>query len=133
MKETIGFTCQQHLAAFVTTLLTAICRFSNWCCRKNYFKWQKWFICVPSNRGFFTHRISSKIITFAAIALKQCFTFWASVIHSTSQFLSFCKYLAQLIHTLSKFHCLLYELYPTNHHSSQEHAIYGTSCLRLVS
>ena len=39
---------------------------------------------------------------------------------------------AQLIHTLSKFHCLLHELYLTNHHSSQEHAIYGTSCLLLA-
>ena len=35
---------------------------------------------------------------------------------------------AQLIHTLSKFHCLLHELYPTDHHSSQEHAVYGTHC-----
>ena len=33
----------------------------------------------------------------------------------------------QLIHTLSKFHCLLHELHPTNHHSSQEVAIYGAS------
>ena len=39
---------------------------------------------------------------------------------------------AQLIHTLSKFHCLIHELYPTNHHSSQEHATYGTSCLLLA-
>ena len=39
---------------------------------------------------------------------------------------------AQLIHALSKFHCLLHELYLTNHHSSQEHAIYGTSCLLLA-
>ena len=36
---------------------------------------------------------------------------------------------AQLIHTLSKFHCLLHKLYLTNHHSSIEHAIYGTSGL----
>ena len=36
---------------------------------------------------------------------------------------------AQLIHTLSKFHCLIHELYLTNHHSSQEHVTYGTSCL----
>ena len=36
---------------------------------------------------------------------------------------------AQLIHTLSKFHCLIHELYPTIHQSSQEHAICGTSCL----
>ena len=28
--------------------------------------------------------------------------------------------------------CLLHELYLTNHHSSQEHAIYGTSCLLLA-
>ena len=33
---------------------------------------------------------------------------------------------------LSNFHCLLHELYPTNHHSSLEHAIYGTSCLLLA-
>ena len=39
---------------------------------------------------------------------------------------------AQLIHTLSKFHCLIHELYPTNHHSSLEHATYGTSCLPLA-
>ena len=32
----------------------------------------------------------------------------------------------------SKFHCLLHDLYLTNHHSSQEHAIYGTSCLLLA-
>ena len=32
----------------------------------------------------------------------------------------------------SKFHCLLHELYLTNHHSSQEHATYGTSCLLLA-
>ena len=36
------------------------------------------------------------------------------------------------IHTLSKFHCLLHELYLTNHHSSQEHAICGTFCLLLA-
>ena len=35
----------------------------------------------------------------------------------------------QLIHILSNFNCLLYELYLTNHHSSQENARYGTSCL----
>ena len=34
---------------------------------------------------------------------------------------------AQLIHTLSKFHCLIHELCPTNHHSSLEHAIDRTS------
>ena len=39
---------------------------------------------------------------------------------------------AQLTHTLSNFHCLIHELYPTNHHSSLEHAIYGTSCLLLA-
>ena len=39
---------------------------------------------------------------------------------------------AQLIYTLSKCHCLLHEPYLTNHHSSQEHAIYGTSCLLLA-
>ena len=39
---------------------------------------------------------------------------------------------AQLIHTLSKFHCLIHKLYLTNHHSSQEHATYGTSCLYLA-
>ena len=39
---------------------------------------------------------------------------------------------AQLIRTLSNFHCLLHEVYPTNHRSSQEHAIYGTSCLLLA-
>ena len=39
---------------------------------------------------------------------------------------------AQLIHTLSKFHCLIHELYPTNHHSPLEHAIYDTSCLLLA-
>ena len=38
----------------------------------------------------------------------------------------------QLIHTLSKFHCPARELYPTNHHSSLEHATYGTSCLLLA-
>ena len=39
--------------------------------------------------------------------------------------------LLELIHTLSKFHCLINELYPATHHSFQEHAIYGTSCLLL--
>ena len=39
---------------------------------------------------------------------------------------------AQLIHTLSKFHCLILELYLTNHHSSQKNATYGTSCLLLA-
>ena len=39
---------------------------------------------------------------------------------------------AQLNHTLSKFHCLLHELYLKNHHSSQKHAIYGTYCLLLA-
>ena len=39
---------------------------------------------------------------------------------------------AQLIPNLSKFHCLIHELYHTNHHSSLEHAIYGTSCLLLA-
>ena len=29
---------------------------------------------------------------------------------------------------LSKFHCLIHKLYPTNHHSSQELAIHETSC-----
>ena len=38
---------------------------------------------------------------------------------------------AQLIHTLSKFHFLLHEIYLTDHHSSHEHAIYGISCLLL--
>ena len=38
-------------------------------------------------------------------------------------------YEAQLICTLSKYHCLIHELYLPNHHSSQQHAIYGTSCL----
>ena len=36
------------------------------------------------------------------------------------------------VFSLSKFHCPLHELYLTNHHSSQEHAIYGTSCLLLL-
>ena len=39
---------------------------------------------------------------------------------------------AQLIHTLSMFHCLIHELCPTNHHSSLEHATYGTSCVPLA-
>ena len=39
---------------------------------------------------------------------------------------------AQLVHTLSKFYCLLHEFYLINHHSPQEHAIYGTSCLLLA-
>ena len=39
---------------------------------------------------------------------------------------------AQLIHTLSKFHCLIHELCPTSHSSSLEHATYGTSCLPLA-
>ena len=39
---------------------------------------------------------------------------------------------AQLIHTRSKFHCLIHELCPTSHHSSLEHATYGTSCLPLA-
>ena len=39
--------------------------------------------------------------------------------------------LARLIHTLSKFHCLLHKLYLINHHSPQERAIYGTSRLLL--
>ena len=36
---------------------------------------------------------------------------------------------AQLIHTLSKFHYLTLELYPTDRHSSLECAIDGRSCL----
>ena len=40
---------------------------------------------------------------------------------------------AQLIHTLSKFHCICHKLYLTNHHSSLEHAIDETSCLLLAS
>ena len=36
-----------------------------------------------------------------------------------------------LIHTVSKLHCLIHELYPTNHHLFLEHAIYETSCLLL--
>ena len=39
---------------------------------------------------------------------------------------------AQLVHALSKFHCLLHELCPTNHISSLEYAIYGTSRLPLA-
>ena len=39
---------------------------------------------------------------------------------------------AQLIHTLSKFHLLLHELYPIIHHSSLEHAICGTYYLLLA-
>ena len=39
---------------------------------------------------------------------------------------------ARLNHTLSKFHYPIHELHPTNHHSSQERAIYGTSCLLLA-
>ena len=42
---------------------------------------------------------------------------------------------AQRIHTLSKFRCLLHELYLTNYHSSEEHAIYVIyvmSCLLLA-
>ena len=38
----------------------------------------------------------------------------------------------RLVGDLSKFLCLLHELYPINHHSSQEHAIYGTFCLLLA-
>ena len=37
-----------------------------------------------------------------------------------------------IFHALSKFHCLLHELYLANHHSSLEHAICGTSCLLLA-
>ena len=33
---------------------------------------------------------------------------------------------------LSKFYCLIHELYPTNHHSSLEHAIYGMPCLLIA-
>ena len=40
---------------------------------------------------------------------------------------------AQLIHTLSKFHCLIHKLYLTKHHSSQEHEIDGTSAFFLLS
>ena len=39
---------------------------------------------------------------------------------------------ARLIHTLSKFHCLIHEIYLTNHHSSHKHVIYGKSCLLLA-
>ena len=39
---------------------------------------------------------------------------------------------AQLIHILSNFHYLLHEIYPTNRYSSQERAVYGTSCLLLT-
>ena len=39
---------------------------------------------------------------------------------------------ARATHTLSKFHCPIYQLYPINHHSSRERAIYGTSCLLLA-
>ena len=35
--------------------------------------------------------------------------------------------------TLSKFHRLIHKIYPTNHHSSQEHAFYGTYCYLLPS
>ena len=34
--------------------------------------------------------------------------------------------------TLSNFHDLIHKCYPTIHHSSLEHAIYGTSCLLLA-
>ena len=34
--------------------------------------------------------------------------------------------------TRSKFRCLMHEPCPTNHHSSLEHATYGTSCLPLA-
>ena len=34
--------------------------------------------------------------------------------------------------TFSNFHCLIHELYPTNHHSSLGHAIDGTSCVLLA-
>ena len=40
---------------------------------------------------------------------------------------------AHPIHTLSKFHYLIHELYPSNHHSSQEVAIYGMSCHPPIS
>ena len=40
---------------------------------------------------------------------------------------------AQLIHTLSKFHFPLHELYLTNHHSSQERAIHATLAFFLLS
>ena len=33
---------------------------------------------------------------------------------------------------VSHIGCLIHELYLTNHHSSQEHATYGTSCLLLA-
>ena len=38
----------------------------------------------------------------------------------------------RLIHTLSQFCYLFHELYPTNHNSSLEHTIYGTSCFLLA-
>ena len=38
-------------------------------------------------------------------------------------------HLCQIIRTVSKFHSLIYQLYPTNHRSSLEYAIYVTSCL----
>ena len=42
------------------------------------------------------------------------------------------SFLSLSMHTVSEFHCLLQELYPMNHHSSQEDAIKGTSCLLLA-
>ena len=58
---------------------------------------------------------------------------WALTKEQTRRLEGACTYSeAQLIHTLSKFHRLIHELCPTNHHSSQEHATYGTSCLLLA-
>ena len=52
-------------------------------------------------------------------------------------FSSVCRIILTLATSLRKpflyrSHCLIHELYLTNHHSSQEHATYGTSCLLLA-
>ena len=74
-----------------------------------------------------TNQDHTWLIIFTGIALRSSgilFQFLCGVLEEPE---------AQLIHTLfSMFHCLIHELYPKNHHSSPEHAIYGTSCLLLA-
>ena len=81
------------------------------------------FIIQPLSHRFLVGDLSIFSDTFMDIALRR----------SGVKFLLLCGISGPLdalpTHTISKFHYLIPELYPTNHHSSQEYAIYGTSCL----
>ena len=70
--------------------------------------------------------ISNFTYTFTGIALRRSgilFLFLWSVSEPPE---------TQFIHILSKLYCLIYEPYPTNHHSSLEHAICRSSCFLLA-